>query len=140
MATYKTDTGTGTGTRSVYGWNAVIAYPLMPAAGQTVNGEAFNIPRSAATLTIHLNPNSAGATLSLQTLSPDVAADGTETWHTIKPLQLEAAADAYPALDSIPKQSAIVFYKAQFGAGVLRLVSASDESGTPFRIPCVFGF
>jgi hypothetical protein len=123
-----------------YAWNGIIAYPLMPAAGQTVNGERFIIPRAAKSLTIHLNPDSAGATFSLQTLSPNIAADGTETWHTIKVLQLEAAADAYPALDSIPEQSAVVLNWTQFGAGILRLVSAADESAAPFNIPVVFGF
>lgn len=123
-----------------YAWNGVLVYPLMPAAGETVNGERFVVPRAADTMTIHLNPNSAGATFSLQTLSPNIAADGTETWHTIKVLQLEAAADAFPALDSIPEQSATVLYKSAFGTGILRLVSALDESAAPFNIPIVFGF
>jgi hypothetical protein len=123
-----------------YAWNGIIARPLMPKAGDTVNSEPFPVPRAADTMTVHLTPNSAGATFSLQTLSPTIAADGTETWHTIKVVQLEAAADAYPALDSIPEQSAIVFYKSQFGTGVLRFVSAADESGAPFNIVVVFGF
>src|SRR5207245_10707597 len=90
MATYKTDTGTGTGTRSVYGWNGVIAYPLMPAVGQTVNSEPFNVPRAAKTMVIHF-PDLAGAgTVSLQSLNPSIAGDGTETWSTLRVLATAA--------------------------------------------------
>src|SRR5437016_1808139 len=91
MATYKTDTGTGTGTRSVYPWNSIIAYPLMPAVGQTVNSEPFAIPRAAKTMVIHF-PDLAGAgTISLQSLNPQIAADGTETWTTVRVIATDSA-------------------------------------------------
>src|SRR5712691_4577183 len=78
-------------TRKTYGWNSVIAYPRMPAIGETFNGEPFNVPRGADTMVIHF-PDLAGAgTLSLQSLNPQIAADGTETWTTVRVIATDAA-------------------------------------------------
>jgi len=130
-----------------YAWNGIIVYPLLPETGGTVNSERMIVPRGADTMTIHV-PNFTGTpTVTLRTLAPQVAADGSESWTTIKVLQLEAAADAYPAIDSIPEGAAgppvvgaVVLYKSAFGCGILRLVTSSDVSSAPVRVSVVFGF
>src|SRR5712691_3690399 len=132
-------------TRKTYGWNSVIAYPRMPEVGGTVNSEPFNVPRGADTMVIHF-PDLAGAgTVSLQSLNPSIAADGTETWSTIRVIATDAAgavivATPAPITALVDNLGAVVFYKSEFGSGVLRLVSTVDQSAAPVNISVVFGF
>jgi hypothetical protein len=128
---------------ATHGWNGILRYPLMPAAGQTVNGEAFDIPRAADTLTIHVPALvGAAATVKLQTLRPSIDADGTETWTDLRSFAHDAAGavgTSYP-VSAMVESTSVVLYKDEFGAGVLRFVGSEDQSSLPVRIPVVFGF
>jgi len=122
-----------------YPWNGILARPLMPLAGQTVNGEGFAVPRGASHLTIHI-PALVGVatTILIQSLNPDIGADGTETWVTVSVFDLTDG--TFELLDGLAESTTVTLPVSATGGGNLRLVASADQSSVPVRIPILFGF
>lgn len=122
-----------------FAWNGIIARPLMPAAGQTVNGEPFTVPRGALVITFHI-PALVGvaATVAVQSLNPDIGADGTETWVTVSVFDLTDG--TFELLDGLAESTTVTIPVSATGGGNLRLLASTDQSSAPVRIPIFIGF
>lgn len=119
------------------GFEGVPGRPLMPASGETVNGEPFVVPKGARSLTVHVPALvGAGATLKIQSLAPTATALTSQTW-----------ADAYAfdvtdgsseALDGLVESTTVTLPVTATGGGTLRFVASQDQSSVPVDIPVFF--
>lgn len=117
-----------------YAWNGVVARPLMPAAGETVNGEFFTIAGGVKVITIHV-PALAGAatTVKVQTLAPTETVEATPVWNDVQVFNL--AAGGFIALAALAESTAVTIPVSATGGGTLRLVASADQSSAPVAIP-----
>jgi len=115
-----------------------IVRPLMPAAGETVNGEWFPVPPMSKVMTIYC-PDLVGAATTLKVQSLDPREDvtyGTPAWRDVSTFNLAGGAPV--ALISIPESGATTVPTTATGGGVLRLVASADQSSTPVKIDILF--
>lgn len=120
-----------------YGWDVVPGKRRMPAAGETVNGEPFSVPRNALVMAIAI-PSLAGGTdtLKLQSLVWAESNLATEIWQDLSTFNL-ATGDPIP-LSLIPQSATTTIPITATGAGVLRLVASADQSSAPVDILITF--
>ena len=121
---------------TIYGWNVVPGDIRMPAAGETVNGAWFSVPKNAISLAIH-TPTSfvGGASIKIQSLDhdSDVAA---EAWRDVKCFNL--ADGTFINLDGIAENQVTTLPITATGGGVLRFVASGDQSAAPTIIKVDF--
>lgn len=122
---------------TTYPWDMQHAEPLMPATGETVNGQPFPVPRRAKSLAIHCPTLVASATLKIQALKPADSA-ASETWSDVHTFNL--ADGTMVQLDGIQEARVTTLPASATGGGMLRFVASSDQSSAPVTIPVVFNF
>jgi hypothetical protein len=117
----------------IYNWSGQAERPLMPAAGQTVNGEAFAVPNNAKAIQIHI-PDLVGAatTLKLQALAPTEDVESSQTWRDVTVFDLTDG--SFEALDGFPENTIVVVPTSATGAGNFRFVASADQSSVPAKI------
>lgn len=124
-------------TGAKFAWNGIPARPLMPASGETVNGEAFPVPGGAKMVTVHV-PALPGAatTIKLQTLAPTETVEATQVWSDITVFDLTDG--TFEALDALPESTTVTIPVSATGGGNLRFVASADASSGPIVIPVFF--
>jgi hypothetical protein len=116
-----------------FGWDALTAKPLMPAAGDTVNSESISVPRGSQTVSFHMPSLVSAATWKLQALDPM----DQSTWRDLQIFNL--ASGGIQPLATVPNGSKVTtFPTSAIGSGVIRVVASQDQSGTPFHFSVVF--
>jgi hypothetical protein len=118
---------------AIYGWNIVQAVLQMPGPGQTVATAPFSVPRSALVLAIYCPALAGGATLKIQGLAPQMSDQESELWYDVSTFDLGGSGTPV-ALAAIPGNAATTVPITATGAGVLKLVASSDQSGSPSSI------
>ncbi|HYE59339.1 MAG TPA: hypothetical protein VD948_12580 [Rhodothermales bacterium] len=120
-------------------WNGTVVRPLMPASGETQNGEPFAVPKGARVMTVHV-PALAGSntTVKVQALAPVAGVDqsANQTWADVT--AFDVTDGGYEALDGIPESTTATFPVSVTGGGMLRLVASADQSASPVAIPVFF--
>ena len=120
-----------------YAWDALLPKPRMPEVGQTVNGQAFVVPRGSQTMTIHIPTLVSNATLKLQVLDPVGSGQAaTETWRDLNVFNLSAG--GVQPLSTLVSPQAVTLPISATGSGTMRLVASSDQSSVPVNISIVF--
>lgn len=118
---------------AIYGWDVVIADPLMPLAGQTVNGAPFTVPKGTLGIAIHC-PDLVGvaSTYKIMSLMPGRDDQEAEAWRDVYVFDLTTG--NMRQLTAIPENIVATFPVTATGAGVLRFVASVDQSSLPVRM------
>lgn len=120
-----------------FAWNGVVARPLLPASGETVNSEPIVVPAFAKQVTVHVPSLVGTTTLKFQSLVPNEDVDATRVWQDVS--AFDPTDGSYEALDGMPESTSVTFPVPLTGSGVLRLVASNDQSSLPVRVPVFFG-
>ena len=116
-----------------FAWNGIVARPLMPASGETVNGEPFSVPAGVKVLQIHMPALvGTGATAKIQALKPSETVEATQVWTDVKVTDLALA--TFVALPGIVESTCITMPVSATGGGMLRFVGSEDQSSLPVNI------
>ena len=119
---------------TIYGREGVPGHCLMPAAGETVNGAPFTVPKGAYAMTIHCPTLASAATLTIQALDPDTD-QATEVWRTISAV---TGVTAVPLTAIAASALALTYDIRQTGGGVLRFVASATQAVSPVTIKLTF--
>lgn len=118
-------------------WNGVVARPLMPATGETVNGQSFSVPIEAHAMTLHVPALvGGGTTVKVQSLMPTEDAYTTEVWQDA--YAFDVASGNSVQLDGIAESTTVTLPITATGGGMLRLVASADQSSAPVNILVFF--
>lgn len=103
----------------------------MPGApASTTATKGFSVPRASIVLGIYCPALAGGATLKIQALAPQLNDQEADVWYDVSAFDL-AGSGTPIELAAIPGNAATTVPVTATGAGVLRLVASSDQSGSP---------
>ncbi len=116
-------------TGAQFSWNGVTARLAMPASGETVNTQWFQVAHGAKVLQIHIPAMVGTGTVLLQALAPTETVEATQVWRTVTCMDLTDG--TFEALDGMPENTIVTVPVSATGGGNLRFVASEDQTSVP---------